>query len=405
MRTSSKRLLLAVLVLSLAVPGVAGPAGKASKAPAARDLARIADLVVRESLAVKEGEFVAVYGHAHSQELLDELAVAIARQGAAPAVMSVAEKTSLRLVTDVPEKYDSMRGSFMARTAELVGASIDLDDTLDPTLFKSVPAPRLVAVQQAYHAASVARRTRKVRVVSIGNGLYPSDERARLLDVPRPELEKLFWAALAVPPSKLAEEAAAVKRVLAAGREVRVTNPAGTDLRFSIEARPVFVSDGIVKAEDVERGSNATWLPAGEVFLAPVRGTAEGKLVLERQAFGGGMVEGLTVVFEKGRVVSHTAKPSPAYARFQEVYAAAPEGKDELGVLDLGVNRGAVRAKGALRSYVPAGNVTLGIGQNVWAGGEADLSYAAHFMLTGATVTVDGKPIVERGVLVPAPTM
>ena len=41
--------------------------------------------------------------------------------------------------------------------------------------------------------------------------------------------------------------------------------------------------------------------------------------------------------------------------------------------------------------------VAVGFGGNSWAGGENTLSYGHAVFLPGSTVTLDGKPIVEKG--------
>jgi aminopeptidase len=48
---------------------------------------------------------------------------------------------------------------------------------------------------------------------------------------------------------------------------------------------------------------------------------------------------------------------------------------------------------------VPAGAVTVGTGVNTWAGGSNDVPYGQSVFLTGATVTLDGKPVIEGGTL------
>ena len=58
----------------------------------------------------------------------------------------------------------------------------------------------------------------------------------------------------------------------------------------------------------------------------------------------------------------------------------------------------------ALRSIagleqVTAGTVTVGTGVNTWAGGNNDVPYGQVVSLPGATVTLDGKAIVENGAL------
>ncbi len=50
-------------------------------------------------------------------------------------------------------------------------------------------------------------------------------------------------------------------------------------------------------------------------------------------------------------------------------------------------------------TWVPAGTVTVGMGNNLWAGGNNRSTYGYYVSLTGTTVTMDGKPIIENGLL------
>jgi len=52
-----------------------------------------------------------------------------------------------------------------------------------------------------------------------------------------------------------------------------------------------------------------------------------------------------------------------------------------------------------LVAWMPAGMVTVGIGNNVWAGGENKNPYSLASFLPGSTLRVDGKVLVENGVL------
>ena len=52
--------------------------------------------------------------------------------------------------------------------------------------------------------------------------------------------------------------------------------PNGTDLRLAIRGRPVLADTGILN-----RPGAFSNLPAGEVFLAPLEGKTDGRLVLE----------------------------------------------------------------------------------------------------------------------------
>jgi len=82
------------------------------------------------------------------------------------------------------------------------------------------------------------------------------------------------------------------------------------------------------------------------------------------------------------------------------LYDAGGEGKDTLSVLDLGINPNVRIPPGSrLVGWMPAGMVTVGIGANLWAGGDNAGPFALASFLPGSTLKVDGKAIVENGAL------
>jgi hypothetical protein len=140
------------------------------------------------------------------------------------------------------------------------------------------------------------------------------------------------------------------------------------------------------------------YLPAGEVMLAPVPGTAEGKVVVDRQFFQGSEIQGLTLTFKAGKLTSMTAKSG--LEPLKALYDAAGPGKDEFAFIDIGINPNVRLVRGSrMVGYMPAGMVTVGIGNNTWAGGENNVGYNMSNFLPGSTLEVDGKLLVEKGVL------
>ena len=77
-----------------------------------------------------------------------------------------------------------------------------------------------------------------------------------------------------------------------------------------IENRQVLVSDGSLSDEDLSKGyaSSQVYLPAGEVFLSPVKGTAEGKVVVDRLFYQDKEINGLTLIFQKGKLIFNDSK-------------------------------------------------------------------------------------------------
>ena len=400
-----------LLVLGLAAPAPVRPSTGSGRtdqgdptSPEARR--RIADRIAAEHLGVKDGQIVVVRGDVRALDFLEELSVAIARHGGSPLQTVTTERLGLRMYEEVPEKYDKMRQGAAIELAELVDGIVSVESSDQPDLLHGIPAARVLVASKTETDVKSILRDRGVPLLIIGNGLWPTAAAAKLHGLSVAELSRVFWSALAVTPRELRDTGNAVRHAIGAGRQIRVTHPNGTDLTFSVEERPVLVSDGTSSPENLADDVVEAHLPAGEVLVAPVRESANGKLVVTRMPFEGGWLEKFSLEFSRGRVIKHAGKPGKAYERFRQLYDAAPQvGRDELALLVIGVNRGARTPNGrALVSSIPAGTVTVGIGNNTRGGGETDVPFSFVAPLAGATVTVDGKPVVKKGELaVPAP--
>ena len=215
------------------------------------------------------------------------------------------------------------------------------------------------------------------------------------------DLTKTFWDGVNTDYATVQTRGEQVKGALAAGNELHITNPNGTDLKLKVQGRPVLVSDGIISPEDVQKGGAAVsvYLPAGEVFCAPVAGSAEGKVVHTLDYYNGKEVDNLTLTIAGGKVTAMTGT-GPGFDQLKADYDAAGEGKDVLSFVDLGINPNVkLPASSKLGNWVPAGSITVGVGNNQWAGGDDKSPYEYVIFLPGSTVTLDDKTIIESGQL------
>jgi leucyl aminopeptidase (aminopeptidase T) len=149
----------------------------------------------------------------------------------------------------------------------------------------------------------------------------------------------------------------------------------------------------------VAKGNRDVFLPAGEAAIVPAANTGDGKVVIEKQFFNGKEIRNLTLTFEKGKLVSMTGE-GDGFAAMKADFDAREGAKDMLSYVDLGINPNYKLAPNSkIGNWVSAGMVSVGTGNNQWAGGTNNATGAVGGHLPGATVKVDGKVIVENGVL------
>ncbi len=333
------------------------------------DLEQLAQRVVTQSAAVKEGEVVLITGRPSDAELLENLAVNVRKVGGLPFVEYSSDRLSKRLFFDVPEKYDSQADTLGSKLADIVDVQISLGNNASEDLFEGADPKRVAARGKAAEPV-VQKFLRNVRNVEIGNNLYPTPWRAQRYGLDEDALARMFWNGVNVDYGELQARGEQVKAAIAAGNEVHVTNPNGTDLTLSVKGRPAFTNDGMVTAEDLKGGgaAAAAYLPAGEVYATPVAGSARGKVVSTRSYFRGKEVNNLTLTVEGGKVTAMTGE-GPGYAGLKAEYDAVDDArKDELGFFDLGINPNVtLPADSRTGTWVQAGSVTVGTGFNVWA--------------------------------------
>ena len=364
------------------------------------DYESLAQKLVTQCAAIREGELVFITGGPKDLELMEDIAVNVRKVGGNPILSVGSDRLSRRLWTDVPEKYDLQSREPWVKFAGLFSAGINISYNEDEALLADISADRLTAVGKADVVINEVLQKNNYRVVNLGNGLYPTTQLAQRYGLTKDELSRIFWDCVNIDYSELQKTCESVKSAFAGGKEVRITNPNGTDLKVRIEGRPVLVSDGVISAEDMTKGYAAcqVYLPAGEVYFAPNAGTAEGKVVVDRDFVEGHEITGMTMVFKAGKLVSMTAKSG--LDRVKAFYDAAGTGKDEFALVDIGVNPKLGEGQGSrILNYVRAGMIAVGIGNNVWAGGSNNNPFALQMYVPGCTLTVDGKALIENGKL------
>jgi len=365
------------------------------------DLEQLAQRLVTQSAAVKEGEVVLVSGGPESIELLENIAVQVRKAGGFPLVTVNTDRLAKRMYADVPEKYDSQTDQLDLKLAEVVNVTIGVGRETAEGLFADADPKRMAARAKANEGIQEAFNKHNVRSVEVGNGLYPQEWLAKRYGMTADDLSKTFWGGVNVDYTDLQARGAQVSAALAAGSEIHIKDAGGTDLKVKVQGRPYGVSDGIISADDMKKGPSgqSVYLPAGEVYVTPVPGTAEGKVVRAKDYYQGKEINNLTLTFAAGKLTSLTGS-GPGFDLMKAAYDAAGEGKDLFAVVDFGINSNVkLPANSAVATWVPAGTVTVGVGNNVWAGGDNKTAYGYFVSLPGTTVTLDGKPVVEVGQL------
>lgn len=391
-----------VLGLGLGAVTLVAAAGMArQQRPAAvPDFARIAEIMVNKCGNINPDDLVWIKGSARDQKLLEEIAIEVRQLGAHPIITLASDTLTRRLITDVPEKFDAQAPAFEARLAEIVNAVISVEYGEKPGLLADIKPQRLTRIDEAHKIIHETLLNRNVISVHLGNNLYPTEARAKQFGISRDQLSEIFWKAVNTDYDQLQQIGERVRTILASGKELRITAPNGTDLALKIASRPVFVSDGVVSDEDRYGPAAQAWLPAGEVYLTPVAGSANGTFVADTFFYEGALIEGLKLTFKDGKLLSMTAKSD--ISQIQKRFDAAPPGKDLFAAIDIGINPGIqIPAGSRMVTWIASGTISVGFGGNKWAGGDNDVAYDLFAHLPNGTLMIDGqRKLIDAGKLI-----
>jgi leucyl aminopeptidase (aminopeptidase T) len=168
-----------------------------------------------------------------------------------------------------------------------------------------------------------------------------------------------------------------------------VTSESGTDVTFDVTRREWITGDTGV----CHRRSETTTLPAGEIFVAPVEGSADGRLVFDAW-FHERAREPVIVVVKEG----YASKVTGAAGAVHEMNRGGREGR-AFGTVGLGLNPNARVTASLLEGEKALGAVHVGFGDNAAYGGNVRCGVRVDALFTKATVEIDGRAILERGSL------
>jgi len=201
------------------------------------------------------------------------------------------------------------------------------------------------------------------------------------------------------------------------GRELRLTDDAGTDLRFRAGLR-FHTNYGDASRE---RMSGFTLgrdreeeVPVGSFRFIPEPGSAHGRVVFPNRTDGEAMAlgrgfnvhpftrAGLVFTFQDGKVAS--VETGGDQQALQQAWAAETGDKDVLGEVVLGCNPLLTPVPGS--TFLPhygfgAGVVRLILGDNALSGGRYRSSFHRWLTWSDASLTVEGRPLIVQGRQIP----
>jgi leucyl aminopeptidase (aminopeptidase T) len=312
----------------------------------AEDLDRAVRAVVRDCLAVKEGEEVLVICNPATRGIGEPLRDEAADAGA-DAVLAVMSERASHAAEPPKIVADAMAGA---------------DVILAPT------------VQSLSHTAARKRA---------------SENGARAATLPG-VTEAMLARVMSADMEGLRRKGHAVADALGRAAEAQITDANGTDLRLDLSGREAIPDAG----ELTEPGAFGN-LPCGEGFISPVGGN--GTLVIDGSMAGIGLVdEPVVLVIEGGHLTSARGGQGMA---FMELLTEHGDDATTIAELGVGTNEKAKVTGEILEDEKILGTVHIAFGASAGIGGTVQVPVHLDCVVMKPTLELDGEAIVRDGKL------
>ena len=313
-------------------------------------VAEIAERVVRDYLGVVPGErFVIVVDDRTDVEIPAELARATRALGGDPVVVTIAPRTRSGSEPPAPAA-----AAMAAADVVLCAASTSL-----------------------YHTTAKAAAQR-AGARGVFNAPYRADA----------------WrnGAMTADFFEIRRRAERLAELWRRTREVRITSPAGTDLRATVTGRePMAWLTGICR-----NAGEVSAFPGGEVSLPPVEGTSEGIVVWERVASDlGALEEPVRITVRGGRAVAIAGGPSAL--RLRAIVDSVVDA-DNIGEIGIGLNPAARIGDEITEAKKAFGTVHVALGDSANEyGGLVECDVHLDGLVMEPTIEFDGVAVVVGG--------
>ena len=228
-----------------------------------------------------------------------------------------------------------------------------------------------------------------------------SSMESRLGHCPGVTLDMLTEGALALTSEehkKMQDHAVKLMKILEGTQQVDIQNPAGTHVTFSAKNRTFFTDTKL-------DWKTMKWmnLPTGEVMVAPIEDSLEGKLVVDLAIGGIGKIRSpMEITIKKGRVENVSSQNEEEIHQVRQTFST-DKWSDVVGEFAFGINPHARFVDEFLEAEKILGTIHLAFGSNIdMPGGKNPSKNHMDLLISSPTVKItkenkDQITILENG--------
>lgn len=216
----------------------------------------------------------------------------------------------------------------------------------------------------------------------------------RWVNLPDFSMQMLREGGLFVDFHKQRVKAEKIGQILSSGLSVRVITDKGTDIQFSIAGRDAIVESGISDKPGMVNSP-----PDIECSIAPLEGTAKGKIVIDGSIVLPGLgplKEDVSLYILRGSITE--IEGSEKAILFKNILKSAQEKEVyNIGEFGIGLNPKCKICGSMLEDEGVYGTIHFGIGDNHTMGGCVEASMHTDVVVKNPTVFIDEKMVIKSG--------
>jgi len=216
----------------------------------------------------------------------------------------------------------------------------------------------------------------------------------RWVNLPDFSMQMLREGGLFVDFHKQSVKAEKIGQILSSGSSVRVITDKGTNIQFSIAGRDAIVESGISDKPGMVNSP-----PDIECGIAPLEGTAKGKIVIDGSIVLPGLgplKENVILRILGGSVIE--IEGSEEAILFKKILKSAQEKEVyNIGEFGIGLNPKCKICGSMLEDEGVYGTIHFGIGDNHTMGGCVEASMHTDVVVKNPTVFIDEKMVIKSG--------
>lgn len=346
---------------------------------------KLSKLVVNYSLNVKHDENVIISGSTEASEFITALYKEVLNAGAHPILRITLPGLSPIFykyakdhhIKKFPEYFD-----FQVKHADKY---IGIDTESNTRELSSADPKKIVERQKIVRPISdyIVNARDKIKRCSVG---YPCIALAQEAEMSLHEFEDFVFKSCLQDWKKIGKEIDRILNKFKSGKSVHLIGK-NVDLKFDIRGKLAFADKGEEN------------MPGGEVFVAPIRKSANGWIKFEFPAIeAGNEVDGIYLEFKEGKVVKAKAAKNQ---KFLHSMLNIDENASYLGEFGIGLNPKIKKfTKNLLFDEKIGGTIHLALGMAYKENGGGNDS-AIHWDIVKdmkkAQIVLDGKVIQENG--------